>query len=609
MNRRVFALLLCLVMLLTACGGEGKKPTEQKVQATFFGSSEKPTEQTKETTEPTESTKPTESEEKTEPTHTPYEEYERDTNTLWKERSFHEIVYERPDDQKILDGFKALLELIESGADCDEILEAYRPLNADTMIFSTMASYAYIRYSLDLNDTFYDEEYKWTEERTPVLAQAEEKCLLAMAKSDARDALEEEYFGEDFFVFYEQNPVYSNDRVVELMQEESALQAEYMALQNEKTITWKGEERSVDALLDDDSLAYEDYMKVVSTYYDKYNPQCSEILAKLIRVRNEMAQELDYESYAHFAYAYFFRRDYTPEDVEKYLDDIALNMQNLYFTAARNDYSVPMKTEETMRQLKRVAYGLGDEFATAYDFMEAYDLYDISESASKMPGSYATYLSAYGMPFMYISPTNEINDLMTASHEFGHFVDAYINGNETISIDCNEIFSQSLEYLALDEADLNDEECTELRKSQAANAVQVFLSQACYADFEMQIYQLEDEELTAENFNRIYAECIEKYLYEVDGMEDIYGPGWFEVLHFFVSAHYVISYCTSLDAALQVYQLHLEDGNGLELYRKLLSLAPERSINELLKLAEMTSPFAEGRMEDLADFLYEQMKQ
>ncbi len=561
-------------------------------------------------TEPTD--KPSEStqepaDEPTETTYTPYEAYERYCEPLVDVSSFDEIVYERPDAERIIAEFETLQKAVEDGASCDEIIELCAPIDEMTAIFSTMNSYAYVRYTLNLNDTYFDEEYNWCEEQMPLIAQAEEKCFVAMAKSDEREALEAEYFGEDFFDFYDENQIYSNDRVVELMQQESALEAEYMALQSDQTVMWRGEETSVDELMQDESLSQEDYLEVVDAYYSKYNPLCAEILIKLIKVRNEMAKELEYDSYADFAYGYYYERDYTPEQVEEYLDSIAKYLKPLYFRAAVRSYSLEMDAGEAFELVKNAAHSIGGELATAFDYMEDYGLYDISESTSKMPGSYMTYFPAYEMPYMYVSPTNDIGDAMTVAHEFGHFVDGFVNCNTTSSTDCNEIFSQALEYLMIDELELSEDVRSELRSAKIADAIMTFLSQACYADFEMQLYELDEKDLTAENFNRIFCECTEKYLYDITGYEQYYGPGWFEVQHFFIASHYVISYCVSLDAALQVYQCELEDGSGFETYFDLMYLASGNTVQALLRQADMVSAFSEGRMADLKSFLVEQM--
>ncbi len=531
----------------------------------------------------------------------PYEQFPRLETAYMEEVSFDELEYERPDVDALIEKINEL-EAMVGTADADELIELDSKLTEEHCYIYTMGQYAYIRYTLDLNDTFYDEEYNWCEQQSPLIEQAWESCYTAMAKSDLRDELEKEYYGEGFFLYYDDNPIYTNERVVELMQLESELQSKYMALQSDMTIEWNGEETLVDELINDPELDYYSYITVWELYYEKYNPQMAEIFIDLIRVRKEIAEELDYDSYADFAYEFYFERDYTPEQVEQYTDDIAMELAPLYESFAYTSYTADMDIDETESLLEGLAYDLGGEFATAYDYMRAFKLCDFTESTSKMPGSYMTYLSSYGMPFMYVSPTGTIDDFLTATHEFGHFVDGYVNCNYNTSIDCAEIFSQGLEFLALNVADLSNSQRTKLEKSKVADALMVFLSQASYAEFEQRAYELPDSELTAENLNALFGECCEKFGMSIYALEDIIAQGWIDVQHFFIAPMYVISYCVSNDVALQIYQIELESGDGMDTYLDLLYSAPQSTILALLEEADMVSPFDSGRMKTLAKF-------
>ena len=91
------------------------------------------------------------------------------------------------------------------------------------------------------------------------------------------------------------------------------------------------------------------------------------------------------------------------------------------------------------------------------------------------------------------------------------------------------------------------------------------------------------------------------------GLEDILAPGWIDIQHFFVAPFYVISYCVSNDAALQIYQAELRNGTGLETYRTLMSHSSGNTILALLEEAGLDSPFKSGRMAELADFFNEQL--
>ena len=534
------------------------------------------------------------------------DDYERPKDPLIEPVSFSEMKYVRPDTDALCKNIRIVQDLVEGGSSAEDVIAAFDPVYDDYVRFNTQGNLAYIRYTLDLNDTFYDTENKWCEEQSPVVEQAFEKCYIAMAKSSIRSKLEELEFGEGFFNYYDENEVYSNDRVVELMQQENELETQYMSLQSDMTIQWNGSERLVEDLLASD-LGYSDLLSVYRLYYQKYNPLAADIYIKMVKVRKQISEELGYNSYAEFAYSFYYSRDYTPDQVSKYTADIAKELAAYYYAASYGSYNKDMSADKVMALLKQTANTFGGEFSAAYSYMEKYNLYDISESSSKMPGSYMTYLSAYEAPYMYVSPTGTIDDFMTASHEFGHFVDGYVNCNGTNSIDCNEIFSQGLEYLSLNRADLSRSDRNSLARAKVCDAILTFLTQACYAEFEQRVYALPDKDLTAENINKICLECNEEFGMGMTGLEDILAPGWIDIQHFFVAPFYVISYCVSNDAALQIYQAELRNGTGLETYRTLMSHSSGNTILALLEEAGLDSPFKSGRMAELADFFNEQL--
>lgn len=556
------------------------------------------TEETTEPTKPTDRGEPAEAD-----SYLPYDEFPRPEEAELEPVAFEDMEYTRPDAAALCKALGELEKLVKDGGSFDEVGAAFEAAYSDYSLFNTMDSLSYIRHTIDLNDEYYETENNWCEEQSPLIEQALEKCYIAMGQSDLRDRLEEEYFTEDFFDFYDENQIYSNDRVVKLMQKDNDLQAQYMALQSDQTIEWNGEEVLYEDIIGDESLDYDSYLKAYQLYYNKYNPQVGEIFAEMIRTRNEIAKELGYDTFADFAYSYYYDRDYTPEEAEDYLSDIAAELAPMYFYAvygAQN--TTPCSTDEVLDLFEKTVYRFGGEFATSYEFMQAYDLMDITDSSSKMPGSYVTYLSSYQMPFLYVSPTGKLDDLLTCCHEFGHFVDGFVNCNGTSSIDCNEIFSQGLEFLSLSRAELDDDEREALTISKVADSLMTFVSQAAYAEFELRAYALPDDQLNTEGLNALFLECMEEFGQSYTGMEDIIAPGWIDIQHFLIAPYYVISYCVSNDAALQIFQLEEENGTGLETYRALMSTSSGNTILALLEENGMESPFEPGRVEELADF-------
>lgn len=556
------------------------------------------TEETTEPTKPTDRGEPAEAD-----SYLPYDEFPRPEEAELEPVAFEDMEYTRPDAAALCKALGELEKLVKNGGSFDEVGAAFEAAYSDYSLFNTMDSLSYIRHTIDLNDEYYETENNWCEEQSPLIEQALEKCYIAMGQSDLRDRLEEEYFTEDFFDFYDENQIYSNDRVVKLMQKDNDLQAQYMALQSDQTIEWNGEEVLYEDIIGDESLDYDSYLMAYQLYYNKYNPQVGEIFAEMIRTRNEIARELGYDTFADFAYSYYYDRDYTPEEAEDYLSDIAAELAPMYLYAAYGAQSTtPCSTDEVLDLFEKTVYRFGGEFATSYEFMQAYDLMDITDSSSKMPGSYVTYLSSYQMPFLYVSPTGKLDDLLTCCHEFGHFVDGFVNCNGTSSIDCNEIFSQGLEFLSLSRAELDDDEREALTISKVADSLMTFVSQAAYAEFELRAYALPDDQLNTEGLNALFLECMEEFGQSYTGMEDIIAPGWIDIQHFLIAPYYVISYCVSNDAALQIFQLEEENGTGLETYRALMSTSSGNTILALLEENGMESPFEPGRVEELADF-------
>lgn len=556
------------------------------------------TEETTEPTKPTDRGEPAEAD-----SYLPYDEFPRPEEAELEPVAFEDMEYTRPDAAALCKALGELEKLVKNGGSFDEVGAAFEAAYSDYSLFNTMDSLSYIRHTIDLNDEYYETENNWCEEQSPLIEQALEKCYIAMGQSDLRDRLEEEYFTEGFFDFYDENQIYSNDRVVKLMQKDNDLQAQYMALQSDQTIEWNGEEVLYEDIVGDESLDYDSYLMAYQLYYDKYNPQVGEIFAEMIRTRNEIAKELGYDTFADFAYSYYYDRDYTPEEAEDYLSDIAAELAPMYFYAVYGAQSTtPCSTDEVLDLFEKTVYRFGGEFATSYEFMQAYDLMDITDSSSKMPGSYVTYLNSYQMPFLYVSPTGKLDDLLTCCHEFGHFVDGFVNCNGTSSIDCNEIFSQGLEFLSLSRAELDDDEREALTISKVADSLLTFVSQAAYAEFELRAYALPDDQLNTEGLNALFLECMEEFGQSYTGMEDIIAPGWIDIQHFLIAPYYVISYCVSNDAALQIFQLEEENGTGLETYRALMSTSSGNTILALLEENGMESPFEPGRVEELADF-------
>ena len=159
-----------------------------------------------------------------------------------------------------------------------------------------------------------------------------------------------------------------------------------------------------------------------------------------MKTRLRIAQELGYESYMDYAYEYF-GRDYTAEQASLFMQDVKNELVPLYKKVKQDELSyifeeVPNMDEKRVFEIvKKAAVDMSTKTGKIFSFMEKYELYDISASPNKAPGSFQTYLRAYDAPFILMNLEGNAYDVLIFAHEFGHFVDSYLNYDYTVSIE------------------------------------------------------------------------------------------------------------------------------------------------------------------------------
>ena len=209
------------------------------------------------------------------------------------------------------------------------------------------------------------------------------------------------------------------------------------------------------------------------------------------------------------------------------------------------------------------------------------------------------------MPFVFFNPTGSLGDELTTVHEFGHFLQDYIwTGEHGANIDVAEIFSQSLEYLSLDYADITSRQRENMLAYQLMSCVNVYIQQAAFYEFEQQAYRLPESERNVQGLYTLFARIMAEY--HITDYYSISDAFWAQIPHLFSSPYYVISYCTSIDAAVQVFEYQVNTGEGLELYLDLM-YESDQPLLVMLETCGLESPFTADRMEHAAAFLEEQI--
>ena len=486
---------------------------------------------------------------------------------------FSQMEYNRPDMEQ-LRSVLAQACAAAKGNDLDAILDSIWAFYDEFDWFYTYYAIADIRYSMDLTDAYWEQEYYFCADSCAEVDGGLEELYYALAKSPCRGELEgEEYFGAGYFDAYDGENGW-DEYFTQLLQRETELQSRYYQITGEAAALESGSD----------------------AYYDQYADDLAQVLLDLVSVRHEMASYWGYDSYVDFAWDFYYYRDYSPEDMERYMEKICQELVPLYEEMALADvwaYSWRRTGEsQIFSYVKSAAENMGGPVLEAFQVMQDRQLYDISYSVNKYTTSFEIYLTCHEVPFVFLCPNMDNYDKLVFAHEFGHFCNDYHSYGSMAGVDVLEVFSQGMEYLTLCYTDDSDA----LARVKLADSLSTFVEQAAYGSFEHRLYQLENP--TVEDLYELYDQVAKEYGYESVGYDrrELVTIG-----HFYTNPLYIDSYVVSNDAALQLYQLELEEsGAGLERFEAHLDTG-ELWFLSFLEEARLESPFAEGRIESVRD--------
>ncbi len=512
---------------------------------------------------------------------------------------YNDMVYKRVDVEAIMKDIDNLCAMIENNSSYSDQSPVFKRIDASLGDYYTMSSLMQIKFFSDPSNEEYSTEYNYLEGFSAQISDKVYELMDAIATSSHRSAYERNFFGLGYFNDWK--PHDYSDEVVALMEEETKITNKYLEEISDPSITFPAGNTVKLSEVDFSSITQQQYDNIIKLYNLKF----SEMYAEIVKIRLEIAQKtgVDYATIAHESLG----RDYTPEEVDKYLEGVALHIIPLYYElqyAPETEYEF-VDPLTSFTALKNGAYKLGGEISEAFDYMFKYGLYDMSYSKTKSAISFQTYITNYNSPFVFVSPVCDRSDLMTFSHEFGHFVDSYYNLDMGITIDNTEIASQAMALILPLYADgqLADGDYDYL-KAGLQYVLETYLQTGFTGLFEQKVYRLTPEEVTADSLNRLARECaVEMGIDEETAY--ILSTFWFETQHLFIAPMYSVGYAVSCDVALQVLEAELKNPGkgGADSYMNVIDRDLSKSFSEDLKISGFADPFEATRLGDTAAFI------
>lgn len=481
---------------------------------------------------------------------------------------FSQIEYTRPDMTEFRDQLSTCIRGAESDTKVQELMDKVYDLYDVYYRFYTNYKLANIYYYGDMTDFYWAEEYAFCQKNAAEVDAGMDQLLYALAKSSLKPQLEADaYFGAGYFDAYTGQSLW-DETFTELMTQEAKLQNEYDTL----------------------SAQVLEYSSYYGLFGSEVGLQLEQLLAELVKLRQEIAEYAGYEDYLQFAYDFYYARDYSPAQAMAYMEAVRDQLVSLYTEIPADAWSERYKSwtqEQMFAYVESTAENMGGIVSNAFAVLKEGGYYDIAYSPNKYNGSFETYLQSYYVPFVFVNPQGNGADPLTFAHEFGHFCNDYASTGTVASIDVAEVFSQGMEYMSLFYADGGGK----LRKMTMANSLSTFVEQSAYSSFEHQLYLLED--VSVENIRALYEQTAQEYGFE---MWNVDNREYIIIAHLYVAPVYMVSYVLSNDVAMQIYQAEdSASGSGRQLLENNLA-TEELSLLSFVSAAGLTDPFAEDRL-------------
>lgn len=285
---------------------------------------------------------------------------------------------------------------------------------------------------------------------------------------------------------------------------------------------------------------------------------------------------------------------------KKALELDELHMYDLY-TPLIKDVDFNVSYEEAKELMIKGLGKMGEEYTDIVKEGLTDRWVDVEESAGKRSGAYSS--GTFGTkPYVLMNWQNNITNLFTLAHEFGHSVHSYYTrANQPFpyadySIFVAEVASTTNEAL-LNRYLLEQETDKQRRLYLLNNFLEGFrgtvFRQTMFAEFEHLIHQKAEEgtPLTPDMLNETYFELNKKYFGEEVIIDEEIAYEWSRIPHFYMN-FYVYQYATGYSAATALAQQIQEEGDpAVKRFTEFLKAGNSMYPIEVLKHAgvDMTS--------------------
>ncbi|MBM7586617.1 M3 family oligoendopeptidase [Bacillus pakistanensis] len=547
---------------------------------------------------------------------------------------FEQFRYERPVLEEVESEFKNMLKEFKESTTLEECETLMKEINSIRNRVDTMVNICYIRHTIDTNDEFYQTEQDYMDELQPSIQGLVSEYYRALIDSPHRKSLEDKW-GSQLFDLADAELKTFSPEIVPLLQKENKLSSQYTKLLASAKIQFKGKEYTLAQLQpfteSKDREIRRESSEVRIAFFQEHEKELDTIFDELVKVRTDIAQKLGYKNFVELGYYRMTRTDYNAEMVKVFRDQV-------------KEHVVPLATELKKRQKKRIGidhlkyFDEGFEFDSGnatpkgsaqwimengqkmykelspqtddfFSYLINNNLMDLEAKKGKAGGGYCTYISDYKAPFIFSNFNGTSGDIDVLTHEAGHAFQVYSSKDFEIpeyiwpTYEACEIHSMSMEFLTWPWMELFFEEETEKYKFSHLSSGLLFLPYGVAVD-EFQHYVYENPNATPQERKIKWRKLEEKYLphKDYDGNEYLESGGyWQRQSHIYTTPFYYIDYTLAQICAFQFWNKSNEGEAVWDDYLSLCRLGGSQSFLNLVKSANLLSPFEEGSVHSVVE--------
>ena len=547
-----------------------------------------------------------------------------------------QIPYERYPIEALQEAFALFEKAATEAKTAEEVLNARAIFAEERKKFSTAASLANCRFTLNTRDAFYEAEMTYYDTVMPKAQEIEVRYGDLMLTTPHRAEMER-HINPLCYRNYEIAKKAYSPIVEEDCREENAICTEYSKFMSDLTVELNGETMPLSFargyLQDEDREVRKNAICAIGRALEGASQTLDDIFDRLVKVRTRIARKMGYENFVELGYYRMNRVDYNRQMVEafranvradivpvvvKIKEQIAadLGLDRIYFyddaVYIKGGNPRPRGNAESIFQAAQEMYDQMDPDIGAFmrEMLEN-EAFDVEAREGKWGGGYCTGFETYKQPFILANFNGTSADIDVITHEFGHALAAkmsFVFGDDELGIggmETAECHSMSMEFLSEPYMDKFFDDPKGYCRQHLLSALSFIPYGVIVDEFQHIVYEKPD--LTPEERKEVYLELEKTYrpYLSYEGIPYLeLGTRWQYQMHIYESPFYYIDYCLAQTVSLGYLVMMQEDyGKALASYKALVRAGGTKPFSQLVKEAGVADPFGNGTLGTLADTL------